>query len=159
MMLYSGTLVLLAIQFSLIQDPSQQFRKPSITSVSEQSQHHADPSSNDQAIPPAPASHPPPGSPPPPVNSIPFVPDATSTACVKGKVRYGGIPVAGATVLLYEVTLGVTYHTTTSPHGSYKFCALMAGDYSLKAQSSTGTVEESISLKRDQKLSLDLKER
>lgn len=145
-MLRSSTLVLLVIQFGLAQNPYEQLRKASLISLSLKWQT---PDSSTQN----------PGSNPSSANSAPDDTDRTMTACVTGKVRYGKAPVAGVTIILTDVTLGTTLKTTTSEDGSYSFCKLLAGDYRLRTQDSKGTAEESISLKKEQQLRLDLTEK
>jgi len=84
--------------------------------------------------------------------------DGTKSACVVGRVTdSNGLLAIGATVTLLDVEVAISQSTSTDSSGSYTFCSIVAGAYTLSATNGlakTGT--KSISLKKDEKISVPL---
>src|ERR1700731_276974 len=90
--------------------------------------------------------------------NTPNTPDATKSACVVGRVTdSNGLLAIGATVTLMDVEVAKSQSTSTDSSGSYVFCSIVAGAYTLSATKGLAKTDtKSISLKKDENISVNL---
>jgi hypothetical protein len=90
--------------------------------------------------------------------SAPNENDRTKSACVFGIVKDSiGLLAREATVTLTDVDVRVSQSTSTDLNGSYIFCKLLAGTYTLSATRGIATTDtRNIFLKKDERESVNL---
>jgi Carboxypeptidase regulatory-like domain len=90
--------------------------------------------------------------------SAPNENDRTKSACVFGIVKDSiGLLAREATVTLTDVDVRVSQSTSTDLNGSYIFCKLLAGTYTLSATRGIAKTDtRNISLKKDERESVNL---
>ena len=84
--------------------------------------------------------------------------DGTKSSCVLGLVTdSNGLRAIGATVTLMDVEVAKSQSTSTDSNGSYVFCSLAAGAYTLSATKGIAKADtKCISLKKDERSSVHL---